>query len=103
MFSLISGKHRDQLIFAAGFRRLLHSQFGSYTNTTAAVYALALHPTRRTSGSARKGLDKLLAQEQRQTQMLGVEVARIIGAEPPRGGFTYFQRYDVAQMLDLSW
>ena len=31
------------------------------------------------------------------------EVARIIGAERIRGFFTYFQRYDVAQMLDLSW
>jgi hypothetical protein len=98
-----SGKHRDQLIFAAGYRRLPHSQFGCRTNTTAAVYALALHPTRRSSESARKGLDKLLAQEQRQAHTLGFEVARIIGTEPPRGGFTYFQRYDVAQMLDLSW
>ena len=23
--------------------------------------------------------------------------------EPPRGAFTYFKRYDVAQILDLSW
>jgi hypothetical protein len=48
-------------------------------------------------------LDKLLAVEHRQAHTLGFEVARIVGAEPPRGGFTYFQRYDVAQMLDLSW
>jgi hypothetical protein len=23
--------------------------------------------------------------------------------EPPRGAFTYFKRYDVAQILDLCW
>jgi len=98
-----SGRHKDKLIFAAGYRRLPHSRFGCRTNTTAAVSALALHPTRRTSKPARRGLDKLLAQEQRQAHTLGFEVARIVGAEPPRGGFTYFQRYDVAQILDLSW
>ncbi|MFX1318210.1 MAG: prenyltransferase/squalene oxidase repeat-containing protein [Promethearchaeota archaeon] len=98
-----SGRHKDKLIFAAGYRRLPHSKFGCRTNTTATVSALALHPTRRKSESARKGLDKLLAQEQRQAHTLGFEVARIIGAEPPRGGFTYFRRYDVGQMLDLSW
>jgi hypothetical protein len=98
-----SGKHRDQLIFAAGYRRLPHSKFGCRTNTTATVYALALHPSRRSSAPARKGLDKLLAQEQRHRHALGFEVARIVGVEQLRGGFTYFQRYDVAQMLDLSW
>ena len=98
-----SGRHKDKCIFAAGYRRLPHSKFGCRTNTTAAVSALALHPTRRKSESARKGLDKLLAQEQRQAHTLGFEVARIVGAEPPRGGFTYFRRYDVGQMLDLSW
>jgi hypothetical protein len=98
-----SGRHENDFIFAAGYRRLPHSKFGCRTNTTAAVNALALHPTRRTSESARRGLDKLLAQEQRQTHTLGFEVARIVGVEPPRGGFTYFKRYDVGQMLDLSW
>jgi hypothetical protein len=98
-----SGRHEDKLIFAAGYRRLPHSKFGCRTNTTAVVSVLALHPTRRKSDSARRGLDKLLAQEHRPNHTLGFEVARIVGAEPPRGGFTYFQRYDVAQMLDLSW
>ncbi len=98
-----SGRHKEKFIFAAGYRRLPHSKFGCRTNTTAAVSALALHPTRRKSEPARKGLDKLLAQEQRQAHTLGFEVARIVGAEPPRGGFTYFRRYDVGQMLDLSW
>ena len=98
-----SGKHREKYIFAAGYRRLAHSKFGCRTNTTAAVTALALHPKRRTSQAARRGLDLLLAHEQRQAHTLGFEVARIIGAERLRGGFTYFRRYDVAQILDLSW
>jgi hypothetical protein len=98
-----SGRHADQYVFAGGYRRLAHSKFGCRTNTTAAVSALALHPRRRTSQSARRGLDLLLAHEHRQEQALGFEVARIIGTEPPRGAFTYFKRYDVAQILDLSW
>ena len=98
-----SGRHREKYIFAAGYRRLAHSKFGCRTNTTAAVSALALHPKRRTSEAARRGLDLLLAHEHRQAHTLGFEVARTIGAERPRGGFTYFKRYDVAQILDLSW
>jgi hypothetical protein len=98
-----SGRHHKKYIFAAGYRRLAHSKFGCRTNTTAAVSALALHPKRRTSEAARRGLDLLLAHEHRQAHALGFEVARIIGAERPRGGFTYFKQYDVAQMLDLSW
>ncbi len=98
-----SGRHHETYIFAAGYRRLAHSKFGCRTNTTAAVSALALHPQRRTKRAARRGLDLLLAHEHRQAHTLGFEVARIIGVEPPRGGFTYFQRYDVAQILDLSW
>jgi hypothetical protein len=98
-----SGRHRQKYIFAAGYRRLAHSKYGCRTNTTAVVNALALHPKRQTSQAARRGLDLLLAHEQRQAHTLGFEVARIIGAERPRGGFTYFKRYDVAQILDLSW
>lgn len=98
-----SGRHFRKYIFAAGYRRLAHSSFGCRTNTTAAVSALALHPTRRMSQAARRGLDLLLAHEHRQAHALGFETARIIGAEPTRGGFTYFKQYDVAQILDLSW
>jgi hypothetical protein len=98
-----SGRHQDQYVFAGGYRRLAHSKFGCRTNTTAAVSALALHSNRRLSPSARHGMDLLLAHEHRQAHALGFEVARMIGAEPPRGGFTYFKRYDVAQILDLSW
>jgi hypothetical protein len=98
-----SGRHREKYIFAAGYRRLAHTKYGCRTNTTAAVSALALHPKKRTSQAARRGLDLLLTHEQRQAYTLGFEVARIIGAESPRGSFTYFRRYDVAQILDLSW
>ena len=98
-----SGRHYKKYIFAAGYRRMAHSKFGCRTNTTAAVSALALHPKRRTSQAARRGLDLLLAHEHRQAHTIGFEVARIIGAERPRGSFTYFKRYDVAQILDLSW
>ena len=98
-----SGRHSGKFIYAAGYRRLAHSSFGCRTNTTAVVSALALHPTRRLSQAARRGLDLLLAHEHRQAHALGFETARIIGVEPPRGGFTYFKQYDVAQILDLSW
>jgi hypothetical protein len=98
-----SGRHADQYIFAGGYRRLAHSRFGCRTNTTAVLSALALHPTRRQSPSARRGLDLLFAHEQRPAGTLGFEVARIIGVEPPRGAFTYYKRYDLAQILDLSW
>jgi hypothetical protein len=98
-----SGKHNDKYIFAAGYRRLAHTKFGCRTNTTAAVSALALHPKKRMNQAAKRGLDLLLAHEQRQIHTLGFEVARIIGVERPRGGFTYFKRYDIAQILDLSW
>ena len=98
-----SGRHADQYVFAGGYRRLAHSKFGCRTNTTAAVSALAHHPERRLNPSARRGLDLLLAHEHRPVGALGFEVARIIGEEPPRGAFTYFKRYDLAQILDLSW
>jgi len=98
-----SGRHEDMYIFAAGYRRLAHSSYGCRTNTTAAVNAFALHPDRCRSDAARRSLDLLLAHEHRQAHTLGFEVARIIGVEPTRGGMTYFKRYDVAQMLDLSW
>ncbi len=98
-----SGRHHKKYVFAAGYRRLAHSKFGCRTNTTAAVSALALHPKRKASQAAKRGLDLLLVHEHRQAHTLGFEVARIIGAERPRGGFTYFKQYDVAQILDLSW
>lgn len=91
------GKH----VFPGGYRRLAHARFGCRTNTTFAVAALAFHPTRRTDEPARRGLDLLLAHETLQPHTLGIEVARIAGAEPAGGYFTYFARYDAALVLDL--
>jgi hypothetical protein len=94
-----AGKH----VFPGGYRRLAHSRFGCRTNTTFAVAALALHPTRRTSAAARRGLDLLLAHETLQAHALGYEVARTVGVERAGGFFTYFARYDAGLILDLCW
>lgn len=98
-----SGKKGGKHVFPAGYRRLAHSQFGCRTNTTFAVSALALHPLRRSSQEARKGLGQLLAQEIMQAHSVGYEVARTIGVERSGGYFTYFARHDVALLLDLCW
>jgi hypothetical protein len=62
---------------------------------------LALHPERRTSEPARRALDLLLGRESRELTGLGLEVARLVGAEPVHGFFTYFARFDLALLLDL--
>ena len=98
-----AGMHNDDYIGAAGYRRLAHSKFGCRTNTTAAAGALALHPARSHGDIARRGLDLLLAHEYHHAHTLGFEVARMIGAVPVRGFGTLYKRYDVGQMLDLSW
>ncbi|MFX1563099.1 MAG: prenyltransferase/squalene oxidase repeat-containing protein [Promethearchaeota archaeon] len=98
-----SGEKAGKMVFAAGYRRLSHTKWGCRTNTTAAVSAFAFHPKYSTDSATHRGLDLLLAHETRQTHTLGFEVARIIGIEPLRGAFTYYQRYDVAQILDLCW
>ena len=98
-----SGVKGEQHVFPAGYRRLAHSRFGCRTNTSFAVSALALSPSRRSSTAARRGLDLLLANETLQASNLGYEVARTLGAERARGFFTYFARHDIAFMLDLCW
>lgn len=85
----------------AGYRRLAHSRWGCRTNTTGALICLALHPELRSSGPARRALDLLLGRETREAYTLGVEVARLTGAEPARGFFTYFARFDLALLMDL--
>jgi hypothetical protein len=87
----------------AGYRRLAHSRWGCRSNTTGVLICLALHPERRTSPEAHRALDLLLARETRERHALGFEVARLIGAEPARGVFTYFARFDLALVLDLCW
>ena len=95
---LASGVHG----YVAGYRRLAHSRWGCRSNTTGALHCLALHPELCHSGEARRGLDLLLGRETRETEPIGYDVARIIGAEAARGFFTYYARFDLAQILDLS-
>lgn len=87
--------------YVGGYRRLPHSRWGCRSNTTGALICLALHPERRTSNPARQALDHLLGRETRDAHALGHEVARMVGAERPRGFLTYFARFDLALLLDL--
>lgn len=87
----------------AGYRRVAHSRWGCRSNTTEALRCLALHPEFKSGSEARRALDLLLGRETREVDAFGVEVARIIGAEPSRGLFTYHARYDIALILDLCW
>ena len=87
--------------YVAGYRRLAHSRWGCRSNTTGALICFALHPQRRTSAEARRALDLLLGRETREAHTLGCEVARLVGAEAPRGFLTFFARFDLALILDL--
>jgi hypothetical protein len=96
-----TGKSGGVFGYVAGYRRLPHSRWGCRSNTTGALICLALHPQRRSGPEARRALDLLLARETRERQPLGFEVARLLGAEPVRGLFTFFARFDLALVLDL--
>ena len=98
-----SGVKAGQNVFPAGYRRLAHSKMGCRSNTTFALLALAFHPRHRGGGAARRALDLLLAAETFQPGVIGIEVARYIGAEKSFGFFTYFARNDPALLLDLCW
>ena len=87
--------------YVAGYRKLVGSRWGCRSNTTGALMCLALHPGRCTSESARRALDLLLGRETRELISLGLEVARLVGAEPAHGFFTYFARFDLALVVDL--
>lgn len=89
--------------YVAGYRRLAHSRWGCRSNTTGALICLAHHPQRRAGPEGRQALDLLLGRETRERHTLGFEVARMIGAEPVRGFFTYYARFDLALVLDLCW
>ena len=89
--------------YVAGYRRLAHSRWGCRSNTTGSLLCLAHHPERRSSPEAHRALDLLLGRETRETQNVGLEVARLTGAEPTRGFFTFFARFDLALLLDLCW
>lgn len=85
----------------AGYRKLVGSTWGCRTSTTAALICLALHPGRCTDEPARRALDLLLANQTRELTGFGLEVARLVGAEPAYGSFTYFARFDLALLVDL--
>ncbi|GEM_PF-518454 len=89
--------------YVAGYRRLAHSRWGCRSNTTGSLLCLAYHPERCSSPEARRALDLLLGRETREAQNVGLEVARLVGAEPTRGFFTFFARFDLALLLDLCW
>ncbi len=89
--------------FVGGYRRLPHSRWGCRSNTTGALLCLAHHPARKRSPEARRALDLLLGRETRELGNVGLEISRLIGAEPTRGFFTFFARFDPALVLDLCW
>jgi len=89
--------------YVAGYRRLAHSRWGCRSNTTGALICIALHPERRRSPEARRAFDLLLGCEIREKNALGFEVARLIGAEPARGFFTFYAKFDSVLILDLCW
>lgn len=87
--------------FVGGYRRLAHSRWGCRSNTTGALICLSLHPKLKTGEPARRAIDHLLGRETRDAFAVGFEVARITGAEIPRGYLTYFARFDLALILNL--
>ena len=94
---IASGVYRG----VGGYRRLAHSRWGCRSNTTAALICLALHPQHRSGPEARRALDLLLGRETHEEYSLGFEVARLVGAERPRGFLTFFARFDLAQIISL--
>lgn len=87
--------------YVAGYRRLAHSRWGCRANTTGVLICLALHQARRIGTEAQRALDLLLGRETREAHTLGFELARLLGAEPPRGFVTFYARFDLVQVLDL--
>ena len=96
-----TGTAAGGLGYVAGYRRMPHSRWGCRSNTTGALGCLALHPARRHQGAAQRALDLLLGFPAREPSSLGFEIARLIGAEPYRGFFTTFARFDAGQLLSL--
>jgi hypothetical protein len=95
------GVAHGQKGYIAGYRRLPGSR-GCRANTTGALAALALHPTRALSEDARAPLDLLLQRETRDEWALGWEVARLTGIESPAGFITFYARFDLAFVLELA-
>ena len=89
--------------YVAGYRKMPHSRWGCRSNTTGVLQCLAYHPKRSKSPEAQRALDLLLGRETREAHTLGYEVTRLIGVEPTRGFFTFYARFDLAQVLNLCW
>ena len=85
----------------AEYRKLAHSRWGCRSNTTGVLICLAFHPGRCTSEPARRAMHLLLERDTHELTSLGLEVARLVGAEPAHGLFTYFARFDLALVIDL--
>jgi hypothetical protein len=98
-----SGMAAGNYAGVAGYRRLAHSRWGCRTNTTGALECLSLHPTRKDDEGTRRALDLLLGRETRERTHLGFEMARLLGTEHIGGIFTHYARFDLAQILSLSW
>lgn len=96
-----TGRSSGSIGYVAGYRRLPHSRWGCRSNTTGALCCLALHPELQHGEAARRALDLLLGRTAQQESILGFETARTIGAEPFRGFFTYFARFDPGLLLWL--
>lgn len=99
--ALPAGISSGSLGYVAGYRRMPHSRWGCRSNTTGALCCLALHPQRRHGEAARRALDLLLGRGTQEASSLGFDAARMIGAEPFRGFFTYFARFDPGLLLRL--
>jgi len=87
--------------YTAGYRRLPRSE-GCRSNTTAALACFVHHPQRRLSDDTRRPLDVLLGRETRDEWTVGYEIARLVGVEKARGFFTFYQRFDLAFVLELA-
>jgi hypothetical protein len=87
--------------YIAGYRKLPGSK-GCRANTQGALACLVLHPERRRSDATRQALDLLLQRETRDEWALGSELARLVGVEPSAGFVTFYARFDLAFLLDLT-
>ena len=85
----------------AGYRLLAHSRWGCRSNTTGALLALSYHPTRRSSDAALRALELVLGSRGLDRISFGFDLARVLGLEENGGMFTYFGRFDVAQILGI--
>ncbi|MEM7363365.1 MAG: hypothetical protein AAF525_05040 [Pseudomonadota bacterium] len=97
-----TGYANDNLRRVAGYRRIAHSEWGCRTSTTMVLQCLADHPERAVGEEARRALDLLLGRETREAHTIGLETARMLGADTVNGFITFFARFDLSLLLDLA-